>query len=150
MSQGSRQEVLIRSLMEGLCLTLTKHYGGQLRQKPKLQAIEVVYEDLMGLWRIYPIELSMKETSRVQRVIEWFDAQHEGDPAWGCPEALIAFTLALGDRLYKVTQGVKHSMVGQINQKIQALYDTFDRQAAKIILMEAGGKMADQLLAREI
>jgi len=151
MSRGTRQETLIRSLIEGLCLTLEKHYQGQPRQKPKLQAVNSIMEDLWTFWRVYPITLGRPEACRVQWVIEDFNTQHEGDPAWSCPEVLIALALALGDHLQKkVTSVVKKSVVGQINQKIQALYDTFDRQAAKTELLIKGAEFADQILAREI
>lgn len=151
MSRGSRQEVLIRSLMEGLCLTLEKCYHDKPRQKAKLLAIHGIMKDLMELWRTRPIPLTRKEADRIRDFLVVFDEKHKDDEAWRTPEILIAMVMALGDHLYQVIQDPKkQNLIGQITLKIQALYDTFDRQGAKLALMERGGQLADAILRQEV
>ena len=62
----------------------------------------------------------------------------------------MAITLALADRLKLVTRDNKQVIVARLNQEIQALYDTFDRQGAKMDLLVKGAEFADKILAREI
>lgn len=150
MSRGTRQETLIRSLIEGLCLMLEKHYQGQTRQKPKLQAVEAIKASIEDLWKAYPMELSRRESARVVAIIKWFEITQEGDPDFSRPEVVISMVLALADRLKVVTRNGKQAMVGRLNQEIQALYDTFDRQGSKLDLLIKGAGFADKILAREI
>lgn len=150
MSRGTRQETLIRSLIEGLCLTLEKHYQGQLRQKPKLQAVATIQASVEKLWKIYPIQLNLREANRVNQAIFWFADEERVNPDLTRPQVVIAITMALADRLKVVTRNGKQAMVGRLNQEIQALYDTFDRQGVKMDLLIKGAEFADKILAREI
>lgn len=150
MSRGTRQETLIRSLIEALCLTLEKHYRGQARQKPKLQAVAAIQASIEKLWKAYPIELHLREANRVSQAIYWFADEERADPDLTRPEVVISITLALADRLKVVTRNGKQAMVSRLNQEIQALYDTFDRQGAKMDLLIKGAEFADKILAREI
>jgi len=150
MSRGTRQETLIRSLIEGLCLTLEKHYQGQTRQKPKLQAVAAIKANVEQLWKAYPLRLARYEGIRVIAVLKWFEATQECDPDFSRPEVVIGMALALADRLKVVTRNGKQALVGRLNQEIQALYDTFDRQGSKLDLLIKGAGFADKILAREI
>lgn len=47
MSAGSRQETLTRSLIEGLCLLVQKHYADQPRHKSKLEIAARPFAPLM-------------------------------------------------------------------------------------------------------
>jgi hypothetical protein len=150
MSRGTRQETLIRSLIEGLCLTLEKHYQGQTRQKPKLQAVAAIQANIEELWKAYPLSLARREAVRVVSVLMWFKDTQEVDPDFSRPEVVISMVLALADRLKVVTREGKKAMMGRLNRKIQALYDTFDRQVAKTDMLIKGAEFADKILAREI
>lgn len=150
MSRGTRQEVLIRSLIEALCLTLEKHYRGQTRQKPKLQAVEAIQTSVEKLWKTYPIELNLREANRVSQAVYWFADEERADPDLTRPEVVISITLALVDRLKMVTRDEKQVMVARLNQEIQALYDTFDRSGSRMDLLIKGAEFADKILAREI
>jgi hypothetical protein len=150
MSQGTRQETLIRSLIEALCLTLEKYYQGQARQKPKLQAVDAIKASVEKLWKTYPIQLNLREANRVSQAIYWFADEERADPDLTRPHVVIAITMAMADRLKMVAKGAKKPLVARLNQEIQALYDTFDRQTAKTELLIKGAEFADKILAREI
>ena len=150
MSRGTRQETLIRSLIEGLCLTLEKHYQGQTRQKPKLQAVEAIKASIEDLWKAYPIKLSRREAPgwwhhqvvcRLPRRETRFQPAGSGDQHGYGPG---------GSAQDGHQETSKQAMVGRLNQEIQALYDTFDRQGAKMDLLIKGAEFADKILAREI
>lgn len=150
MSRGTRQETLIRSLIEALCLTLEKHYRGQTRQKPKLQAVAAIQSSIERLWKAYPMQLNLREANRVKQVIFWFADEERDDPDLTRPHVVISMVMALADRLKVVTKNGKRVLVDRLNQEIQDLYDTFDRSGSRMDLLIKGAEFADKILAREI
>lgn len=148
MSAGSRQEVLIRALIEALCLCLKGKLEGQPRQRPKVEAAERVERVLEALWNEFPIDLTQGERRGVVARLDQFHELQGGDSEFHRPEVLISLTLGLSDRLAKVIKDPrKASLIGGLNEALSALYDTFDRQAKKIEALEIGGKLADRVLA---
>jgi hypothetical protein len=148
MSAGSRQEVLIRALIEALCLCLKGKLEGQPRQRPKVEAAERVEGVLEALWNEFPIDLTQGERRGVVTRLDQFHDLQGHDSEFHRPEVLISLTLGLSDRLARViTNPRKAALVGELNQALTALYDTFDRQAKKLEALEVGGKLADRVLA---
>jgi hypothetical protein len=64
-SRGTRQEVLVRSLIEALCLTLRKNMETKTRQKNKLMKMNKVLKRVEDLWIKYPIQLEGHEAKKV-------------------------------------------------------------------------------------
>ena len=150
MSRGTRQETLIRSLIEALCLTMEKHYQGQTRQKPKLQAVAAIQASVERLWKAYPIQLNLREANRVSQAIYWFADEERADPDLTRPHVVISMAMAMAERIKVVTKDEKQAMVGRLTQEIQALYNTFDRSGSRMDLLIKGAEFADKILAREI
>lgn len=151
MSRGTRQEVLIRSLIEALCLTLKTKLAGQPRQKPKVAAIGAIMDTIEGLSHYCPIDLEPREAQRVVAILDWFQQMQEADPDLQIPEVLIAMALGLADRLANVyIFGMKSGLVAVLNQQVQGLYDTFDRQVKKLDRLSKGAALADLILSKEI
>jgi len=150
MSRASRSEVFSRALIEGLCLTLQKHYQNQTRQKPKLQAIQAIMASLEVYWQAFPIQLDPREGDRVVAAINWFDDLQSQDPDLSRPEVLIALVMALTERIKEVTQGLKRETAERLAGEIQGLYDWFDQGGRKHEWICLGGNYADRILGREI
>jgi hypothetical protein len=151
MSRATRQEVLIRSLIEGLCLTLQKHLNTKTRQKTKLLKISKVMDSVEELWSIYPIQLEGSEGKRVFQVIDQLGKIQDSDPVNHTPEVQLGMVMSLVDHLRKViTKPDKAALVSQINLRLQGLYESFDGKGRKLDLMEIGGNLADKILNMEV
>ena len=151
MSRATRQEVLIRSLIEGLCLTLRKNLETKTRQKTKLLKIGKVMDSVRELWTRYPIQLEGTEGKRVLQVIDQLGQIQDSDPVYHAPEVQLGMVMALVDHLGKViTKPDKAALVSQINLSLQGLYECFDGKGRKLDLMEIGGSLADEILKLEI
>lgn len=151
MSRATRQEVLIRSLIEALCLTIRDKLQGQPRQKPKVEAVGAILGTIEELSTTFPLRLNPRGARKVVDVLQWFHETQGGDPEFQIPEVLTAMCLALANHLYEVlNKREKVEVVSRLAQQVQALYDTFDRQVKKLDLLIKGGELADQILAKEI
>lgn len=149
MSRATRQEVLIRSFIEALCLTLKDKLKDQPRQKPKVEACGAILGYLEGLIDYNPLTLEPREAAKVMRVLEWFRREQGVFEELQKPEVLTAMALALAERVSVVTRNKKQVLWAHLTLQIQALYDTFDRQVQKVDLLVKGGELADQILAKE-
>lgn len=151
MSRATRQEVLIRSLIEALCLTLKAKLLGQPRQKVKVVAVDQVLATIEALAYYCPLELEAREGEKVVEVLDWFHVAQANSPHLQEVETLVAMAMGLADKLVQVIRkGLKAGLVGELNRQLQSLYDTFDRQGKKLDLMVAGADFCDKILAREI
>lgn len=151
MSRATRQEVLIRSLIEALCLTLKAKLLGQPRQKGKVVAIDQVLTTIEALAFYCPLELEEREGQRVVGVLAWFHATQNSSSRLQEVEVLVAMAMGLADKLVQVIRkGLKSGLVGELNRQLQTLYDTFDRQGKKLDLLAAGADFCDQILTKEI
>ncbi len=151
MSRATCQEVLIRSLIEGLCLTLQKHLETKTRQKNKLMKIGKVLNCVEELWVRYPMQLEGKQGKRVLKIINHLGKIQDRDPVYHTPEVQLGLVMALVDYLKKVIgKPEKARLVSQINLSLQVLYECFDGKGRKHDLMEIGGNLADEILSFRI
>lgn len=163
MSQGSRQEAMIRSCIEATGLILKDKLVSEAGQEAKVEAATAILGTTEQLWRRFPIKLPQKEAQKVIKVLDWFRDTHEAK--LHAPEVLIALIMGLADKLERALKPKsgpqasrflaraldgKYGVVVFLLQQIQLLYDTFDHQGKKTDLIVRGGELCDLLLAHEI